>query len=656
MLHKFLLFILSLSTTISYSQRSFFDNYLLSENIIPWTLPDSLSEELAVIIKNHTYFSINTEEETDYSLLYIQHKRIYINSDKAIEDNNKIYIDQQGGISYNIYARVIQPDGSIIILDENNIKTGVAEGTENKYSYYAVDGLAIGSELETITKIQKVPSVYGRIFYVQDSYVQFDYLFQYIYPKYLEFGFKEYNSSKIGITDRNDTTRTYRLEYDHIDAKRNEPMSLGDSNLAYLIFKLDKNFYKDLKDINSFGHFSQLLAKRAFSSEINKSEEKQIQKLIDKSGAENADSKINKVLAVENYIKSNFAYIDNNSVADIEELSLILKNKAFNNFGAIKLYSLIFERLGFKSSAVVTCDKSRFKFDEKFENYLFLSKYLLHIKEIDIVIDPTDALSRLHFYNTTYSGHNGLYVTPRIVGGISTAIGRVNWIPESTAEENLTYMSIHVDASSGFDDLKIKVQKNIHGHVASNFIPMFSQVPEEMKEEFYQYVLYTHADDFLFDSVEFENTETDDFPSKPLKQSYDISGNSYWEKAGNSFILKLGKLIGVQSQLYFDDNEERMFDISSPFARKYSYEIIVNLPIGFNVDNIDDIKFNVVEDIDDVDFYFKSDYKLDNGVLTVTIDELYDQSAYPASYFESFRKVINAAADFNKVSLIIKEK
>ena len=50
---------------------------------------------------------------------------------------------------------------------------------------------------------------------------------------------------------------------------------------------------------------------------------------------------------------------------------------------------------------------------------------------------------------------------------------------------------------------------------------------------------------------------------------------------------------------------------------------------------------------------FTSRYELKDGVITVKVDEYYNQIAYPLEEFEMYRSVINAAADFNKIVLIL---
>ena len=52
---------------------------------------------------------------------------------------------------------------------------------------------------------------------------------------------------------------------------------------------------------------------------------------------------------------------------------------------------------------------------------------------------------------------------------------------------------------------------------------------------------------------------------------------------------------------------------------------------------------------------FTSDYKIDGDKLTVNINEVYNRMHFPISDYENFRKVINASADFNKVTLLMQK-
>ena len=53
---------------------------------------------------------------------------------------------------------------------------------------------------------------------------------------------------------------------------------------------------------------------------------------------------------------------------------------------------------------------------------------------------------------------------------------------------------------------------------------------------------------------------------------------------------------------------------------------------------------------------FQKHYSLEGNVLTVTADEHYRETHVAPELFEAYRTVINSAADFNKVTLVLEPK
>ena len=53
---------------------------------------------------------------------------------------------------------------------------------------------------------------------------------------------------------------------------------------------------------------------------------------------------------------------------------------------------------------------------------------------------------------------------------------------------------------------------------------------------------------------------------------------------------------------------------------------------------------------------FTSKYEINGNRLTVTCVEYYNEIDIPLERYEEFRTVINAAADFNKITLVFEAK
>ena len=87
----------------------------------------------------------------------------------------------------------------------------------------------------------------------------------------------------------------------------------------------------------------------------------------------------------------------------------------------------------------------------------------------------------------------------------------------------------------------------------------------------------------------------------------------------------------------------------------HSYKRVLNIkiPAGYKITNLEDLNMNVSSQKDgDTTMAFTSEYTLKDDVLTVTCNEYYNEINVPLDRYEEFRKVINAAADFNKITLI----
>ncbi|MEO0404912.1 MAG: hypothetical protein AAF193_08580, partial [Bacteroidota bacterium] len=85
--------------------------------------------------------------------------------------------------------------------------------------------------------------------------------------------------------------------------------------------------------------------------------------------------------------------------------------------------------------------------------------------------------------------------------------------------------------------------------------------------------------------------------------------------------------------------------------------ITFNIPEGYEVKNLDDLKINFTYDREgETILAFVSDYTLEGNTVKIVIDEYYKENHFPVEEYEAFRSTINGAADFNKVTLVMVEK
>jgi hypothetical protein len=74
------------------------------------------------------------------------------------------------------------------------------------------------------------------------------------------------------------------------------------------------------------------------------------------------------------------------------------------------------------------------------------------------------------------------------------------------------------------------------------------------------------------------------------------------------------------------------------------------------VGNLKDLAFNHdYKDNNVTTMGFVTSYEQKGNIVTIVVREEYRNINYPISQYEQFKKVINAAADFNKVVLILEK-
>jgi hypothetical protein len=101
----------------------------------------------------------------------------------------------------------------------------------------------------------------------------------------------------------------------------------------------------------------------------------------------------------------------------------------------------------------------------------------------------------------------------------------------------------------------------------------------------------------------------------------------------------------------------RQLPISMEYPHTLDRLIEFEIPAGYDIKNPEDLNINIVESPTATSTMgFVSSYMLKGNSLLVRIHEYYKQPDYALEKFGVFQKVINAAADFNKVVLVLEKK
>lgn len=581
------------------------------------------------------------------------HKILWLNSNDRIEEYNKIYLPYSSNSELMVSkARVVNPNGKVIELDESKILTSVNEETNQTYKFFAFEGVEIGSFIEYYFVVKKYPDYRGKRITLQSDYVKYNVELDVFAPKNLIFEFKSFNGLE---SVKNDTLvenkQHWQLQIDKIEKLEIEEHSAYVAEKQYVVYNLDKNTASNVTGISSYSNRSKGFYEYLYV-ELSKSEQSLLDDLIKKIDLKSASDEVSKLRKIENYLKSNFFLSEVNS-EKLEVLNDVLKSNTANETGIMRLYIAIFKKLDIPFEVVLTTDRFETKFDNKFESGNFLTDYLFYFPNSEKFTSPIELQSRIGFPPYEFTDNYGLFIKEISLGNFKNAVGKIKYINAPTEKETIDEMFIKVNFDEDdFTVNTINIEKSYSGYYASYIQPFMNLMTEENANDLYDRIIKSiHENLEIVDKVVF-NDKVELFGKEPFKIVTNVKSEVFTNKAGNKYLFKLGEIIGTQIEMY--QEKERILPIEDDYQRSFLRKLEINIPEGYKITNLNDININHFFDKDGERLLmFHSYYEINSNLLTVYANEYYSLNRIDLENFEQYRKVVNAAADFNKIVLIM---
>lgn len=635
--------------------QPFFKSYDWEEN--PSYSNEGFSEKSLASVKEKVVTEFYFNEEGDFIEYFLEHNVYYLNSDDAIEGYNKIYLPYSSDSKLEVTkARVITKDGNIVNLDESKILTATDEETNRTYKYFAFEGIEKGSFIEYYYVVNRYPSYKGKRLNFQTDFEKNNVEFDLFSPNNLIFKFKSYN----GLTEVETDTiienkNHWSFKIPKVEPLEREPLASYNAQKKYLIYALDENTATNAKDMTSYAKVSQNIYD-FYNKEISKKVESGLKKFLKGIDYDKDETIEHKIKAIETYIKTNvyLAEAGNDKLSSLED---ILKDKVANERGIIKLYTAIFKQLEIPFEFVYTTERDYMLFDKDFEANTFLNDLLFYFPKTKTYMSPTENESRYGFPPPYLTDTYGLFIKEVAIGDFKSAVGKIKYIKPVKAENTIDKMIIDINFDK--EDLtatNISLIKSMTGYYALYIHPYMEFIKPEDKDDVVESFAKSLDEDVEILNKKIHNEDPKLFGEKPLEFILDFKSNAFVEKAGKKYLFSVGDLIGEQSELY--QEKERTLPVDSEFERSYIRTITITIPEGYSVANLDDITIhNAYKNAKDQKLMsFDSSYTLEGNILTITADEHYRINHVPVNIYEDYRKVINSAADFNKITLILEPK
>ncbi|MEW7279168.1 DUF3857 domain-containing protein [Aquimarina sp. 2201CG1-2-11] len=635
--------------------KPFYEEYDWDKNPIENINVEKFKDKDIVAFKDkrvNEFFFIEDNALVEYSLI---HKLYWLNANDKIEEYNKVYLPYSAGSEIvKNKARVITKEGKILELDDSKILSSTDNETQRTYKYYALEGVEKGGYIEYYYVVKKYPTYTGNRVILQSDFDKLNIEFDLFAPSNLIFESKSYNglaqlTEDTLIKDKNH----WKLKIDKLEGIENEELAPYKAMHKYIVYKLKANSINPSKDLVSYSLASQNIYNSLYP-EADKKIESKLEALLKSIQDLKNEDLTTRIRTIENYIKSN-VYIGDVKRDDLEDLSSIIDNKVANEQGIMKLYAAIFNALDIKHQIVLTSDRTEMKFDKSFEAYNFLQEYLIYFPENKLYMAPTKLESRLGYPPGNFTDNYGLFIKKVSLGGFTSGVGSIKYIKPVNYDK--TNYNLVMNVSFDEEDLtitKLKMNRTMDGYYAVYIQPFMDIAKEEDKSGMIDQVIRSVNENLEIIDKKVYNDATKDFGSKPLQIIANLKSEDFVDKAGNKYLFKVGEVLGPQQEMY--QEKARKLPVENEFERAYDRKIIVDVPEGYQFKNLDNINIDESYSQDGVElFMFKSTYTLENNQLTIFIKEYYNKNIVPVPIYEEYRTVINSAANFNKVTLVLEK-
>ncbi|MFN9320843.1 MAG: DUF3857 domain-containing protein [Chitinophagales bacterium] len=640
-------------TAISHAQRFQYYNYTWKDTLQKFELSEYESKKPVVVLKEKRVTEL-VVDKIGVITFELKHTIKKVHTDHGIEKSNRVYIYEGKRTEILVNKlRVINPNGTIVELTKEDIQEAVDETTKSKYKYYAVKGLEIGSIIEELVVSKSSASLNGKIIPVQTSDYKKNVEIEIIYPSFLKFEVKSYNGLPKAIIDDTlyEKKIVHRIIADSIEELEDEKYSNYNANLKYLAYKLIANKAANSFNLNSFNSIAETLH-GIVHKELDKKSDKALKEYISKFNFPENSTLDDSIKIIEHAIKLDIVYVEDMPTEN-ENLAQMLQTKKANEQDLTILYENIFKQLGIKSQVVITNNRFSYPFDHKFENVNQLEAFLSYFPDTKKFLCPAAQSSRYPNIPYGYGSNYGLLIKTQDIGGTELVVKELKKI-ELPSDYGKDSLDITYDFTESMSQPKTKIVSTLFGHDAENFQFAFSFVDDKQKREMLESYIKNYCGETDLEYMH-ENGGKENLGQTPFIVSAEFSSNKLLERNGENIILKLGESIGPQAELY--QEKERAMPIEMPFPHTYKRHFKVIIPAEYEYNNLEALSMShELKEGNKVSSAFYSNYKVEGNILYIDVAEFYSKTNYPKSDYPAFKNVINAAADFNKIKIILTKK
>ena len=603
------------------------------------------NHDLQGIFSNHYVEYFNSKFSDEVYIYETHHMKTKIN--KITDDsNNDIFISKINVSEIVDVKSKIRNDDTTATYGFEEMKKMIDKSTSSEnYNYYKIPGIKEQDIVEVIYTVKRDFNFNGNKI-IEESYPILSSKFILIENDFKS-NIKIYNSFNSFVEDTLiDGKKSKIINFKNLDATSNEQYSTPIANKIKVSYQCYEN-REDVSQTEYWNNLVQNLRELFFPSSINPIAIDLFNE-IQKNNISIPENEISISNKIDEYIKNNFIISDDDD-PNLNEISYIFDNKISNDFSIIQVYTNLLKAAKVDYEVAISCNRYFLKFDPELFDPNQLREFVIYLPKSEKYISPNRIEYRVSEAPDDLLGNYGVFIDKNLDYYFSE-------ITQSDKNFSEIKKKIEIYIPKNLKKLKIKENRSFSGYWAimnRNYVSL-----SENEET-----------DFLIDYFTINGLNNKKVTNYNIK-NFDISNNSYnnplrinstitttelIEEVDGLVYLKVGKVIGLQSNL-FDDNK-RINEIEINFPNSYEYQIEVEIPKGYRVSDYSEL--NKAKEFLSVDgsitAKFNSKATLNNNKINIVINEFYKNLRYDKGRYQEFREVINAAAKFYESTVILEQ-
>ena len=641
---KNIVFIIILFTYTISSYSQYYEDYSWEEEANTVDIEATHMNESSVRVFEKTIVEFISGKFSNTILKYeTHHYQTKVLNDKGVSKHSNIIIPMNEVINLiDIKVRIIDENGELSEFDNNTISE--LDDFENSANFknFHLAGVKTNSTIEVLYTLEKQYNIHGNKILQKSFSIKKSEFF--LIPGPTQGIIKTYSvDSKVRDTIIN-TYPAKTIKAVDIPAIIDEEYATAIANRQRLSFQCplpDDNMNQEDYWENIVSNISPIMFPKNIHPKIFEISSELIQK--------NEINEYNIANNIDDYVKNNFTISENDNVS-LNNINYILENNTSNDFSIIQVYTQLLTAAGINYEIVITSNRYYNRFDSEFFDPNMLREFLIYFPKEKKYIAPNRLEYRIGEAPFDLLGNYGIYIDRLLDFYFSEII-------QSDQSYSRIKRNIKVEFERKLKKIVIDEYQEYSGHWAINNRSLLHFSDEEGLAAFKDYLTATGIENKKVINYEIINAELfQKNYNTPFIVNSKISTESLTTKIKNGYEVKIGNVIGMQSQLY--EEIDRFHPIEITYPNQYDYRIVVKIPKGYIIRGLEGLVFNksYISLMGNKICKFESNYEINETELVISIQEFYKTLRYQKNRYNEFRDVINSASDFYNTSIKFMKK